>query len=125
MPAKITAGDAYHKLKLRWPDCLLAFGVGFMIEFVRSDARDVARLLQESVDNPAGYDSVVIHSGKFFTALRRLNLMGNRSLCSRGRPYLKDGVFLSLSGGLIRLFPRISQGIRPTRKRRGGMRGRA
>lgn len=76
MPAKITAGDAYHTLKSRWPDCLLAFGVGFMIEFVRSDAREVARLLQEPLENPVGYDSVVIHSGKFFTAVRRLNLMG-------------------------------------------------
>lgn len=76
MPAKQTPGDAYRKLKPRRPDCLLAFGVGAMVEFVRADAWEVAQLVQETIVRSAGYDAVVIHSAKFFSLVKRLNCMG-------------------------------------------------
>lgn len=101
MPAKQTPGDAYRKLKLRRPECLLAFGVGSMIEFVRSDAREVARLAQEQIVRPGGYDAVVIHSAKFFSLVRRLNCMG-KSIMLIARQTSPSGKWVYFEAGMFK-----------------------
>jgi len=71
-----TPREAYRDLKPKFPDSLLAFGIGDMIEFVHSDAHDAARMLQIEVTRPNGYDIAVVHSSQFFEIKRRLELQG-------------------------------------------------
>jgi len=71
-----TPREAYRDLKPKFPDALLAFGIGDMIEFVHSDAHEVSRLAQIEVTRPNGYDIAVVHGSQFFQLKRRLELMG-------------------------------------------------
>lgn len=78
--------EAYRDLKPKYPNAILAFGIGEMLVFVHSDAHEVHNLLQLSMDRDEGYDRAVAHKALYFQLKERLRNCGKElKLVARNR----------------------------------------
>lgn len=78
-----TPREAYRDFKPKFPDALLAFASGEVIEFVHSDAHEVSRLIQLEVGRPNGYDVATVHKLRLPEIRRRLGSIGLKVIVIR------------------------------------------
>ena len=78
-----TPREAYRDFKPRYQNELLAFASGEVIEFVHSDAHEVARLIQLEVSRPNGYDVAMAHRLRLPEIRRRLGSLGRKVVVVR------------------------------------------